>query len=92
MKKVSKAGGQEVSFARGEHRVVIRTKGDRVTLEIDGTIHEVRFLDNGRPYTDAFVTVEAKDVRDYAERFIDFTTRQQAHWDELAEDRDGGGS
>ena len=92
MKKVSKAGGKDITFERGEHRVVIRTAGDRVTLEIDGTIHDVRFLDNGRPYTDTFVTVEAKDVRDYAERFIDFTTRQKAHWDKLAEDRDGGGS
>ena len=84
MKKVNKPVDQEISFERSKRRVVIRTTHDRVTLEIDGTIHEVRFLENGRPYTSAFVNTMVMSVRDLAEQFVDTMARQQAHWDKLA--------
>ena len=83
MKKVDKSN-EEVSFKRKGHSVVIRTIREQVTLEIDGTVHEVRFLDNGRPYTHAFVTTMAHNVREFAEMFVDTTVRQKKHWDELA--------
>ena len=77
-------------FTHAGHEVVIRNVEDRVELEIDGERHEVRFLDNGRPYTSSYVNAMAVDVVDYAERFIDFAAAQQAHWDRLR--REGGES
>ena len=74
-------------FERKGHEVVIRTIGDRTELVLDGEPHEVKFLDNGRPWTSAFVNVMAKDVHDLAEKWIDIKTAQEAHWAEVDEQR-----
>lgn len=75
-------------FKHEGRSVTIRKQGDRVELTIDGDVHEVRFLENGRPYTSAYVNVMAKSVRDYAERFIQFTIAQEKHWAEVKAERD----
>lgn len=74
-------------FSYKGHNVTICGEGNRVKLVIDGKVHEVRFLDNGRPYTSAYVNVMATSVRDYAERFISFTIAQEAHWAKVDEER-----
>lgn len=70
-------------FTRKGRTVVIRAQGDEGEIVMDGTVHAVRFLDNGRPYTRAFVNVMATSVRDLAERFVDVTVAQEAHWAEI---------
>ncbi len=74
-------------FERKGHDVVIRTIDDRTELVLDGEPHEVKFLDNGRPWTSAFVNVMATSVRDLAEMWIDQKTAQEAHWAEVDEQR-----
>lgn len=79
-----KTSGVDASFRRKNRDVVIRTEGERMEIVVEGTPHEVRFLDNGRPYTRAFVSTEATSVRDLAERFVDQMAAQEAHWAEVA--------
>lgn len=74
-------------FQYKDHDVVISSERDRVELTINGNVHVVRFLDNGRPFTSAYVNVMASSVRDYAERFITFTIAQEAHWAEVDAER-----
>lgn len=81
--KAKKSDDRNVRFTRKGRKIAIRSEGERVEIEIDGTVHEVRFLDNGRPYTRAYVNAMATDVRNLAERFVDFTEAQEAHWAEL---------
>lgn len=88
-KKAAKASKPEKKytsddkFTRKGRNVVIRTQADQVEIVMDGAVHAVRFLDNGRPYTRAFVNVMATSVRDLAERFVDTTVAQEAHWAEI---------
>lgn len=87
-KKTAKAPKPKTStpddkFTRKGRDVVIRTQGDRVEIVLDDAVHTVRFLDNGRPYTRAYVNAMATSVRDLAERFVDFSVAQEAHWAEL---------
>ena len=70
-------------FKHLDRKVIIRTDSSRTELVIDDDIHEVRFLKNGRPYTRAYVNVMASSVRDYAERFIQFSIAQKKHWAEI---------
>ena len=70
-------------FKHLDRKVIIRTDSSRTELVIDDDIHEVRFLKNGRPYTRAYVNVMASSVRDYAERFIQFSIAQKEHWAEI---------
>ena len=72
-------------FKRKGRSVVIRTDGDRTEIVIDGEPHEIRFLDNGRPWTEAYVNVMASSVRDLAERWIDFQVAQDKHWAKVDE-------
>lgn len=71
------------TFRRHGRQVRIERDGEQVAIVIDGTRHPVRFLDNGRPYTDAYVNVMAESVRDLAERFVDHVAKQEAHWEEV---------
>ena len=71
------------TFARKGREVAIRTEGDRVEIVLDGEVHEVRFLDDGRPYTKEYVNVMATSVRDLAERWVDSDVAQRAHWAEV---------
>ena len=84
MPKITKSQKNEERFSRKGRDVIIHRIGDKVALEIDGKTYPVKFLDNGRPYTKAYVNVMATDVRDYAEKFIDFTVNQETHWETLA--------
>ncbi len=79
------------SFKRKGREVVIRTAGDRTEIVIDGAIHPVRFLENGRPMTREFVNVMATSVRDLAERFVDQMTAEERHYAEIAKQRAAGG-
>lgn len=74
-------------FKRKGRNVVVRTIKARTEIVIDGEAHEVKFLDNGRPWTDAYVNVMASSVRDLAERWIDFQAAQDKHWAEVDERR-----
>lgn len=80
----SKQPNVDMKFSKNRHAVQIRNIDGRVELEIDGVVHEVRFLDNGRPYTRTYVNSMVNNVREYAEKFIEFTAAQHAHWAELA--------
>ena len=86
MDNISKQDFNEKFNYKG-HDVTICSVEGRVELAIDGKVHEVRFLENGRPYTSAYVNVMATSVRDYAERFISFTIAQEAHWAKVDEER-----
>jgi hypothetical protein len=74
-------------FERKGRQVVIRTAAEQTEIVIDGEVHEVRFLQNGRPMTRQFVNVMATSVRDLAERFIDQLTAEEQHYAEVAKRR-----
>ncbi len=80
----ARAATSPARFKSKGAQVEIRTDEERVELEIDGQVHAVRFLDNGRPFTSAYVNVMAKDVRDLAEKFVIARAAQEAHWAGLA--------
>jgi hypothetical protein len=88
MTKYTPASIPDEEFRREGRHVVIRTVDERVEIVIDGNVHRVRFLDNGRPYTRAFVNVMATSVKDLAERFVDHSMAQEAHWAEVAARRE----
>lgn len=73
---------KDEKFSRKGRQVEIRTEGEQVEIVIDGVRHLVQFLDNGRPFTRAYVNVMATSVRDLAEKFVDQTTAEEAHWAE----------
>ena len=74
-------------FKRKGHTVVIRTVENRTEVVLDGEPHEVKFLDNGRPWMRAYVNIMASSVRDLAEKWIDHQAAQEAHWAEIDERR-----
>jgi len=90
MTKASQKPLPDDKFRRKGRKVVIRTVDDQPQIVIDGVAHEVYFLDNGRPYTKAFVNIMATSVRDLAERFVDFSDAQEAHWAEVDARRAAG--
>lgn len=90
MKREKPKSDSEDRFRHKDHEVVIRSHDERTEIVIDGNVHKVRFLQNGRPYTSAFVSVMAKSVRDLAERFVDTSVAQRAHWDEIVAARAKG--
>ena len=75
-------------FKHEGREITIRKQNGRVELTIDNDVHEVRFLKNGRPYTNAYVNVKAKSIHDYAERFVQFTNAQEKHWTEVKAERE----
>lgn len=74
---------KDEKFKRKGRKVVIRTEGEQVEIVIDDIVHPVHFLDNGRPYTRAYVNIMATSVRDLAKRFVDQTVAEEAHWAEI---------
>lgn len=71
---------REEAFNYAGHEVEIRKSAGRVELVIDDEVHELRFLDNGRPFTSTYVNAMVTSVRGYVERFIDFTAAQESYW------------
>ncbi|MBX2868400.1 MAG: hypothetical protein KTR18_06970 [Acidiferrobacterales bacterium] len=78
---------KEEKFKLLGRSVEISQKGGLVALTIDAETHAVRFLKNGRPFTNAYVNAMATSVRDYAERFVKFTEAQNKHWAKIAKER-----
>ena len=78
---------KDEKFTRKGRKVEIRAEGEQVEIVIDGVRHPVQFLDNGRPYTKAYVNVMADSVRDLAEKFVDQTAAEEAHWAKEEDDR-----
>lgn len=83
MTKLKKKYPKGESFRRKNQKVEIRVKDDNVEIVVGSKPHKVRFLDNGRPFISEYVDVMATSVRDLAERFVDFTAAQEAHWAEV---------
>jgi hypothetical protein len=72
------------TFRCHDHDVVIRSESDHTEIVIEGVAHQVMFLDNGRPYTRAYVNAMATSVRDLANRFVAQKVAEEAHWAKLA--------
>jgi hypothetical protein len=74
-------------FTHKNRKVEVRVKDGTVEIVVDGRAHDVRFLDNGRPYMSEFVNVMATSVKDLAELFVEFSAAQEAHWAEVDKGR-----
>lgn len=81
MARAKKNATNERKYTHENTQFVIRETAEQSELEIDGKVFKLRFLENGRPFTSEYVNSMAKDVEDYAIRFINFNKAQQKHWE-----------